>query len=152
MRHFNRLIIVVGISLMALVGCNKAEKSATQTSPSENSSPEAVAKTNTKTDSEKANTSTTKTEFDGLLGVITNTKVAVEARNFAKAKEEFGKFEDFWSKVEDGVKSKSPSAYKEIEDKSDELKAALKTAAPNKEKVLAALQSLNKNISSVAKS
>lgn len=136
---------------MTLVGCNNAEKPTTQTSPSDNATPEAVAKP-TATTEKQANTSTTTTEFDGLLGVITNTKAAVNAGNFAKAKDEFGKFEDFWSKVEDGVKTKSPKAYKEIEDKSDELKAALKTAAPNKQKVLADLDSLNKNITSVPKS
>ncbi|MCF4966893.1 DUF4363 domain-containing protein [Nostoc sp. CMAA1605] len=138
MKRFQPVMMVTIISLMALVGCNKVEQPNTQASPSENT---------TKT---VAN-STEATDFKGLEGVITNTKTAVEAGNFTKAKGEFEKFEDFWSKVEDGIKAKSPNTYKDIEDQADEIKAGLKSSKPNKQKVLTALASLSKNVTSVAK-
>ncbi len=139
MFRLNQIFIMTAISLLALVGCNNAEKSSTQ--PSSTASPAAETKT----------TSTGKADFKGLLSVVSHTKTAVEAGNFAKAKEEFGKFESFWSKVEDGVKVKSPHAYKAIEDNSDEITGGLKASAPNKQKVLVALQSLNKSIITAAK-
>ncbi|AUT04255.1 DUF4363 domain-containing protein [Nostoc sp. CENA543] len=138
MKRFQAVAIVTIISLMALVGCNNVEQPNTQASPSENT---------TKT----VATSTETTDFKGLEGVITNTKTAVEAGNFTKAKGEFEKFEGFWSKVEDGVKAKSPKTYKDIEDQADEIKAGLKSSKPNKQKVLTALASLSKNVTSVAK-
>ncbi|MHC5777749.1 DUF4363 domain-containing protein [Nostoc sp.] len=163
MNRFNSVLIVYLISLMALVGCNKGEEPTAQTSPAGSSVSQTTASSTPATSAQtpasptpttKADTAvspTATTEFQGLEGVVTNTKTAVEAGNFAKAKGEFDKFEDFWSKVEDGVKVKSPNAYKEIEDKSDEVKAGLKASAPNKQKMLTALESLNKNVTSVAK-
>ncbi len=151
MNRFNPVLIGFLISLMALVGCNNSEQATTQTSPGVSSISETAASPTPTTNADIATTPTAKTEFQGLQGVVTNTKVAVETGNFTKAKGEFEKFEDFWSKVEDGVKVKSPNAYKEIEDKSDEIKAGLKASAPNKQKMLTALESLNKNVTSVAK-
>ncbi|QLE42464.1 DUF4363 domain-containing protein [Nostoc sp. C052] len=163
MNRFNPVLIVSLISLMVLVGCNKGEEPTAQTPPAGSSvsetspsstpttSPETSASPTATTKADTAVSPTANTDFKGLEGVVTNTKAAVEAGNFAKAKGEFDKFEDFWSKVEDGVKVKSPNAYKEIEDKSDELKAGLKASAPNKQKLLTALASLNKNVTSVAK-
>ncbi|MFN6538467.1 MAG: DUF4363 domain-containing protein [Nostoc sp. EkiNYC01] len=163
MKRFNQVLIVALISLMALAGCNNGEESATQTSPPASStsetaatpaattSPETPATPAATTSPGTGATSAATTEFAGLQGVVTNTKTAVDGGNFAKAKEEFDKFEDSWSKVEDGVKAKSPKTYKEIEDKADEIKAGLKASAPNKQKLLTALQSLNKDVTSVAK-
>ncbi|MBD2409413.1 DUF4363 domain-containing protein [Nostoc calcicola FACHB-389] len=161
MNRFNPVLIVAVISLMALVGCNNSEESATQTSPPASSTSETAATpaattnptaaTPAATTNPTAGTPAATTEFAGLQGVVSNTKTAVDAGNFAKAKEEFDKFEDFWSKVEDGVKAKSAKTYKEIEDKEDEIKAGLKASAPNKQKLLTALESLNKDVTSVAK-
>jgi hypothetical protein len=140
MNRLNPLAIVALISLMTLVGCNNGEKpSTTEASPAANST------------SKTAANPTATTGFQGLKGVVSNTQAAVEAGNFTKAKGEFDKFEDSWSKVEDGVKAKSPTTYKGIEDNADEIKAGLKASKPNKQKVLTALASLNKNITSVAK-
>ncbi len=151
MNRFNPVLIVAVISLMSLVGCNNSEQATTQTSPAGSSISETPTTPTATTNADTAATPTATTEFQGLQGVVTNTKAAVETGNFTKAKGEFEKFEDFWSKVEDGVKVKSPNAYKEIEDKSDEIKAGLKASAPNKQKMLTALESLNKNVTSVAK-
>lgn len=165
MNRFNPVLIVAAISMMTLVGCNKGDEPTAQTPPAGSSiadtiasptaaaSPDAAATPTpaaTTTPSAVATPSKT-TEFQGLQGVVTNTKAAVQAGDFTKAKGEFDKFEDFWSKVEDGVKAKSPTTYKEIEDKADEIKAGLKASAPNKPKLSTALGVLNKDVTSVAK-
>ncbi|QKQ72943.1 DUF4363 domain-containing protein [Nostoc sp. TCL240-02] len=163
MNRFNPVLIVAAISMMTLVGCNKGDEPTAQTppagssisdttaTPSATTTPDAAAIPSATTSPSAAAIPAKTTEFQGLQGVVTNTKTAVEAGNFTKAKGEFDKFEDFWSKVEDGVKAKSPTTYKEIEDKSDEVKAGLKTSAPNKSKLLTALGVLNKDVTSVAK-
>ncbi|MEH1787227.1 DUF4363 domain-containing protein [Nostoc sp.] len=151
MNRFNPLLIVALISMMALVGCNNGEQSSTTQTPPAGTSASETATSPTPTSTTTATTPVATTDFQGLQGVVTNTKAAVEAGNFSKAKGEFEKFEGFWSKVEDGVKAKSPTTYKEIEDKADETKAGLKVSAPNKQKVLTALEVLNKDITSVAK-
>ena len=133
-----QVLIITAFSLM-MVGCNNAEQSATQTLPT--ASPA----------SETATAPTAKNGFQNLLAVVSNTKVAVEKGDFTNAKQEFNKFEDSWKKVEDGVKVKSPDSYKAIEEKLDEVTGELKGSKPNKQKVVAGLESLNKNITSVAK-
>ncbi|BCL34688.1 DUF4363 domain-containing protein [Nostoc sp. MS1] len=139
MERFKQILIIAGISLMVLGGCNQAEQPTAQTSPTANSASTSTSNSNAKTD------------FSGLEGVVNNTQTAVKANNFTKAKDEFGKFEGYWSKVEDGVKAKSPDTYKKIEDSADEINGGLKASKPDKAKVLASLQSLNKDILSVAK-
>ncbi|WP_445627322.1 DUF4363 domain-containing protein [Nostoc sp. DSM 114167] len=163
MNRFNPVLIVAAISMMTLVGCNKAEEPTAQTPPAGSSisdttatpaattTPNAVATPAATTTPNAAATPAATSEFQGLQGVVTNTKAAVQAGDFTKAKGEFDKFEDFWSKVEDGVKAKSPTTYKEIEDKADEIKAGLKASAPNKPKLSTALGVLNKDVTSVAK-
>ncbi|MHC5594984.1 MAG: DUF4363 domain-containing protein [Nostoc sp.] len=151
MNRFNPVLIVALFSLMTLVGCNKGEQPTAQTSPAGSSISDTAASPAATTSGQTAVSPSANTGFKGLEAVVTNTKTAVVAGNFAKAKGEFDKFEDSWSKVEDGVKAKSPTTYKEIEDKADEIKAGLKASAPNKPKLLTALASLNKNVTSVAK-
>lgn len=82
----------------------------------------------------------------GLTSVVTNTKAAVEAGDFAKAKEEFGKFEAAWAPIEDGIKSASPEAYTAIEDNAGKITAALNEASPDKAKVMEMLTSLGSSI------
>ncbi|MFN6463316.1 MAG: DUF4363 domain-containing protein [Nostoc sp. DedVER02] len=151
MNRLNPVLIVGAISLMTLVGCNKGEEPTAQTPPAGSSIADTTATPSATTSPGAVATPTKTTEFQGLQGVVTNTKTAVEAGNFTKAKGEFDKFEDFWSKVEDRVKAKSPTTYKEIEDKADEIKAGLKASAPNKPKLSTALGVLNKDVTSVAK-
>lgn len=80
--------------------------------------------------------------------VVANTTREVEANNFAKAQKEFGGFEEYWEKVEDGVKAKSAETYKEIENDMDNITNGLRVPSPNKTKVIADLQSLSKTLSS----
>jgi hypothetical protein len=93
---------------------------------------------------------TTSKDFGGLLTVVTNTKTAVEAGDFAKAKTEFGQFEDSWKMVEDGVKAKSADTYDTIESSVDEVNNNLKESQPDQTKLLASLQTLTDSITSVA--
>lgn len=151
MNRFNPVLIVAAISLMSLVGCNKGDEPTAQTPPAGSSISDTAATPAATTSPGAAATPAKTTEFQGLQGVVTNTKAAVEAGDFTKAKGEFDKFEDFWSKVEDGVKAKSPTTYKEIEDKADEIEAGLKASAPNKPKLSTALGVINKDVTSVAK-
>ncbi len=145
MKRFHQVLLITAISMLTLVGCKNGEQSATQTSPSATATPASAT-------SNKTATTTVKDEnFKGLLAVISNTETAVKAGDFTKAKQEFGKFEDYWSKVEDGVKKKSSKTYNKIEDEADKIQGDLKASTPNKDKVLAALQSLNTDINSVAK-
>jgi len=83
----------------------------------------------------------------GLTAVVDNTKTAVSAGDFQKAKTEFDKFEGAWHPIEDGIKAKAPAAYDKIEAGMDQVTGALK--ASDKEKGLAALQSLNDTIQTV---
>jgi iron uptake system EfeUOB component EfeO/EfeM len=138
MSRLNQVFIITVISLMASVGCNNAEKSTPQSS-------------STASPASQVSTSVDKTNFNGLKGVVSKAKTAVVAGNFSSAKNEFSKFEGFWSKVEDNVRSKSPHVYKAIEDDSDTITKGLKASAPNKQKVLQSLQSLDKNVNDVVK-
>ncbi|MEH2107612.1 DUF4363 domain-containing protein [Nostoc sp.] len=151
MNRFNPVLIVAAISMMTLVGCNKGDEPTAQTPPAGSSISDTAATPAATTTPGAAATPAKTTEFQGLQGVVTNTKAAVETGDFTKAKGEFDKFEDLWSKVEDGVKAKSPTTYKEIEDKADEIEAGLKASAPNKPKLSTALGVLNKDVTSVAK-
>lgn len=132
----HQVLIVAAISVLVLAGCTNAQQSTTQTSPV--ASPAATGQAS-------------KAGVDSLLSVVSNTKTAVEAGDFAKAKTNFDKFEDNWEQVEDGIKAKSADSYKAIEDSLDRVTGQLKGSQPNKEIVLKELQSLENNINSVAK-
>ena len=134
MVQLKKVLIVSVISMMALAGCNKADKSATDTAPTAAVSTDTGAK-----------------GFPGLISVVSNTQKAVETGNFAQAKQEFAKFEDNWKVVEDGVKAKSPDSYKKIEANADAIDLELKGSTPNKDKAIAALKSMSLNVNSVAK-
>jgi hypothetical protein len=138
MPNLNQLPIVLSISLLALAGCNNGTEQASITSTS-SSTP----------------ISTTSTEstagYGALLTVVTKTKTATEAGNFGDAKKEFGKFEASWSKVEDGIKTKSSKSYDAIEKSLDEVNSLLKESKPAKEKLITALRSLESNIKAAPK-
>lgn len=127
------LIIVGALGLLALTGCNNTETT-TQSSSGENSASPVAA------------LSPTSSGYSGLLGVVSSTKAAVEAGDFTKAKTDFAKFEDNWKPVEDGIKAKSSDSYTAIETSLDTVNAEFKGAVPNKEKVLAALNSMETDI------
>jgi hypothetical protein len=129
-----RVLIISVISMIALAGCNKADKATTDAAPTAAVSSDTGAK-----------------GFPGLLSVVSNTQKAVEAGNFTQAKQEFAKFEDNWKVVEDGVKAKSPDGYKKIETNADTIDLELKGSTPNKDKALAALKLMSQYVNSVAK-
>ncbi|BBD65848.1 hypothetical protein NIES4072_04730 [Nostoc commune NIES-4072] len=140
MKRLIYIIPVTAIALLTLVGCNSDQKSTTQTpAATENTSGTAVSKT----------TVATQEGFKTLVSVVSNTKTAVQGGNFDKAQQEFNKFENSWSKVEDGVKTKSSKTYNVIEDTATQVKGALK--AKDKAKALKGLQTLNTSIASVSK-
>ena len=140
MKRLIYIIPVTAIGLLTLVGCNNDQKSTTQApTTTETTAGTAVSKT----------TVATQGGFNALVSVVSNTKTAVQGGNFDKAQQEFNKFEDSWSKVEDGVKTKSSKTYNVIEDTVTQVKGALK--AKDKAKALKGLQTLNTNIASVSK-
>lgn len=140
MIRFNYVLIVGAIALLTLVGCSSPNQTTTQTpagSPASNTG--------------AARVTSSQAGYQSLLGVVSNTRAAVEAGNYTQAKAEFTKFEDNWKQVEDGIKAKSGDSYKAIEDSLDRVTGQLRGAQPNKQQVLTDLQSLEKNINGVAK-
>ncbi|MBN3879320.1 MULTISPECIES: DUF4363 domain-containing protein [unclassified Nostoc] len=141
MKFFQLISSVVGISLLALVGCNSPEQATTQTTPAV--TPNASATSTPATTSTTGNSS--------LLTIVSKTKAAVTSGNFVQAKKEFDKFEDSWKEVEDGIKVKSRNNYETIETNMDQVTEELKASKPQKDKLLTALQSLEKTITTVSK-
>jgi hypothetical protein len=84
-----------------------------------------------------------------LTGVVTKTRTAIDAGDFEKAKMEISQFEGAWSKVEDGVKAKSPAAYDAIETSMKDTTGAVN--AEDKPKALAALKALDNAVALAAK-
>jgi len=143
MARFNQILVLSAISLLALAGCDSAKEAST---PQTSSAPVPAA---TAVKTEKA---ASQGNYAELSGVVSSTKAAVEAGNFAKAKTEFNKFEDAWKKVEDGIKAKAPKSYDAVEETTDKVMADLKKSKPSKDQVLTQLQSLEKTIGSIPKS
>ncbi|MCE2703205.1 MAG: DUF4363 domain-containing protein [Nostocales cyanobacterium LE14-WE4] len=141
MKSFKPMLIIASISLLTLVGCNKPEQAATETTPA------TTANSTEKVPGQKSTVSNA-----GLLAVVSKTKTAVKAGNFVQAKKEFDKFEDAWKEVEDGIKAKSRNNYEAVEKSMDEISGELKAAKPQKDKLLASLQSLEKTINAISKS
>lgn len=136
MKNIHILLIIGILSAFTLAGCSKTQPPVTETQPSA-------------TSTASSSSETPRQGVGALLSVVSNTQAAVEAGDFAKAKQEFDKFEAAWQPVEDGIKDKSPESYKAIEDSLDKVIAELKGTKPNKEKVLEELKSLHKHIKSV---
>jgi hypothetical protein len=134
--------LVSSVAVLALASCSTPQSS----------TPSAPAPASPAMAPDKAMTPTTQpgvSGFTALQNVVNKTQAAVEAGNFEQAKAEFGKFEDSWKTVEDGVKSKSSATYSAIEDGMDDVNGGIKDK--NKAQVLSALQTLTKSIVSVAK-
>jgi len=70
---------------------------------------------------------------------------AVNAGNFAEAKEHYNAFHDKWTTIEQDFKEKSSSNYQEMEEGMDKVKSSLINAAtPDKGGVIAGLQRLTR--------
>jgi septal ring factor EnvC (AmiA/AmiB activator) len=141
MNRLKPMAIAIGISLLALVGCTTTKDAAVQ--PTLEATPAANVAVSSPTASTTGN--------DSLLAVVSNTKTAVSAGNFVQAQKEFDQFEDVWENVEDGIKAKSRDKYETIEKSMDEIEGELKASQPQKDKLLALLQSLETNIKTVSK-
>ncbi len=102
------------------------------------------------TKSASSTTSTKSSGFTALQQVIGSTRQAVESGKLDAATTEFDKFEAAWKTVEDGVKAKSPSSYKAIEDGVDSVKTGI-TNKQDKTAVLASLQKLSQNVDRASK-
>jgi hypothetical protein len=147
MKSLLHIIPITAISLVSFVGCKDFHKNTTAETP-------AIIKTSdTKIESENKISKTPeskKDDFSPLMSVVSGTKTAVTGKKFDQAENEFDKFETAWSKVEDSVRAKSATSYREIEDAATEVKNAIK--AKNQEKVLKGLQTIDKNISNISQS
>jgi soluble cytochrome b562 len=130
MNRFQSLVLS-GVVLLMLASCSSSKQA---TSP-ETSAPAA--------EKPAANGFTT------LQTVVNKTQTAVAAGNFSQAKTEFGKFEDTWKTVEDGVKEKSSKTYDAIEENMDNVSKGIKDKS--KENTLTALKSLSAVVASAAK-
>jgi hypothetical protein len=143
MARFNQILVVSAFTLLTLAGCEGAQEASTPvTSPS----PAVTAVAN------PSKPAAVKGKYTELLSVVTKTKAAVQAGNFANAKTEFGKFEDAWKKVEDPIKAKYPKSYKAVEEGTDKVMAEVKKSKPTKDNALTQLNSLEKTINSIPKS
>lgn len=125
-------LLIGGVAVFMLASCS-TQKQANQ--PTETSVPTA----------EKP----TADGFTTLQQVVNKTQTAVTAGNFEQAKTEFGKFEDSWKTVEDGVKGKSSKTYDAIEEGMDNVSKGIKDKS--KENTLTALKSLSTSLVSAAK-
>lgn len=146
MTRFQPMLIIAGISLLALVGCTNGEQATIETTPA------ATSNNTSNTNVAGSPASTTTPGNDGLLAVVSKTKTAVTSGDFVQAKKEFDKFEDVWKEVEDGIKAKSRDNYEAIEKSMDDISGELKASKPKKDKLLTELQSLEKTINAVSKS
>jgi len=154
--RFKFALLLGALGVVAMAGCATPQASTPSTSSESSSvaassSPEAMA-ASSPSSSAMASTAASpdamaQPKYAPLLSVVSNTKAAVDAKDFAKATQEFGKFEGVWHEVEDGVKAKSSSSYDGIEQDMDQINAALKGS--DAAKSLAALQSLQSHIQGI---
>jgi ribosomal protein S20 len=87
----------------------------------------------------------------GLMTVVTDTKAAVEAGDFAKAQTEFAKFGEAWATTGESIKTASPQAHAAIEQGVTKVNEALSAAQPDQAQVMDALTSLAGNLTGTAK-
>ncbi|HEY9696251.1 MAG TPA: hypothetical protein V6D10_03245 [Trichocoleus sp.] len=145
-RFDHRILAVGALTALVLFGCGQPETS----TPSVSNAP-ASESTTTSTTTTTTTESTDMKGFDGLTNVVTQAKTDVAAGNYAKAKDEFNRFEDYWSQVEDGVKAKSSDTYDAIEETMDKVNDGLKQSQPNQAQLLSTLTELQSKVTSAAK-
>jgi outer membrane cobalamin receptor len=133
MRRF-QLLLVSCFAVLGLAGCGNPQASISETSNV------AQAVTNPAAG------------FTSLKDVTEKTATAIKSGKLDDAKATFGKFEDSWKIVEDGVKAKSSKTYDAVEESLDMVNRELKNKQPEKTKLLDALQSLSQTIAIAAKS
>jgi high-affinity Fe2+/Pb2+ permease len=142
MIRLNSMLAIGAVSILALTGCN-TEKAKTDAADS------VVQNTTGVTSAVQDKVTGAVSGFTGLKGVVTSTKTAVEAGDFATAQTEIAKFEGFWATVEDGVKAKSSATYDAIETNMSGVEEAIK--ASDKPKAMDSLKALDDAVTTAAK-
>lgn len=146
---FDRRILAAGmLTALVLFGCTQPETAAPSAS---NSSASDSTTTSTSTSNPTTSAQAETEGFEGLTSVVAQTKTDVTAGDYAKAKAEFDRFEEYWSQVEDGVKAKASDTYNTIEENADKVTEELKQSQPNKDQVLSMLNTLEQNVNTAAK-
>ena len=140
MARFNQILILSAVTLLTLAGCDSAQEASTP----QNSASAVPATVKTDKAAPVIN-------YPELSGLVFYTKNAVQAGNLAKAKTDFGKFENAWKKFEDRIKAKAPKSYNELEDSADKVTTELKKSQPSKDKLLVELELMDKTIKSFPK-
>ena len=145
----NRIWVISTLALLVLAACssNQSAPNTTASAPATTTSSSPESK-ETKASPASSSPNETQAGFTGLKSVVSKTKSEVEANNLAKAQKEFGEFEEYWQKVEDGVKAKSADTYKAIENDMDNITNGLRAPNLDRAKILADLQSLSKTLNS----
>ncbi len=141
MARLNQILVLSAISLITLAGCDSAEEAFTPKTSS-SAVPAATAKTDKPA---------TLLYYPELSGIAFNTKKAVEAGDFAKAKTEFVKFENSWKKFKDPIKAKAPKGHDALEETTAKVTTELKKSQPSKDKLIADLESIDKTIKTFPK-
>jgi high-affinity iron transporter len=85
---------------------------------------------------------TPQADMQRLDGYLQEAIVKVQQQDMRGAATAFGHYKDTWFEIEDGVKSVSRQAYKDIETGMGEVKFALSSPSPDPAEVLKALQQL----------
>jgi hypothetical protein len=86
-------------------------------------------------------------QLDKLTKSVDKALAAAQSGDFVKAKSEYVKSGERWGKAEPAVKAQSAEAQTAISASMQEVQAALVTeTAPNKDKVVAALQKLRQTL------
>jgi hypothetical protein len=128
-----QLLLVSCFAVLGLASCGEPQASAPETSNAAQAAASPAA------------------GFTALKNVTEKTTAAIQSGKLDDAKATFGKFEDSWKTVEDGVKAKSSRTYNAVEENLDTVNGELKNKQPDKAKLLAALQTLNQTIAMAAK-
>lgn len=153
MMNYRNTLGMGALIVLLLAGCGSNEQTAETTaspsatpSASMSPSPTTSPSPGNKAMKENAERGKGNPEFAPLHKIVGSTEAAVKAGDFAKAKAEFAQFDPSWHKVEDGVKAKSSDTYNEVEAKADEVTGELKAAKPQRDKLITALKTLNKEV------
>ena len=137
MMRFKVTFLLGVIGLFSVVGC-----STSPTSPNTGG-----AQSNSASISTAGSPSSAQAGYPQLLSVLAKTQAAVESNDFAKAQQEFDRFESVWAPVEDGIKLQSDNAYDAIEEGMDQVSAALKSSKADQ--AISILQGMNDRIVSL---
>lgn len=141
--------IIVGLVTLTSCGGN-SQKTEAPASPAASAPATTTAPANTAQQPNAASATAGAIDFKPLNNVIASTQAAVTANDFTEANTQFAKFEGAWSKVEDGVRTKSGSNYGEIESAASQVSSALKSK--DRTKSLDGLKKIQQSISAVSKS